>query len=499
MKQLPLFILVTLISCFPLFLHLDSLPIMIWDESRLAISANEMAQSGNIWVVTFKGEPDLWSVKPPMNIWAIALSLKVFGLNELGLRMPAALCGLFTVWLVFFFCLRQFKSGMTAVFAALVLVTTNGYIDYHVTRTGDYDSMLIFFINASFLCFIQYYLEENVKTQNRFLYLSAFTLACAVLTKGIAGLFFLPAVFLFLFIEKGLLGILKNKHFYYALLIFLTPLLIYFPYREHLAKGYLDALWNMELFNRYTEGDGDASRITMTFRQNMEYFLGRMYDSKFNPWFYLIPFGLISAHLLNRNAKKTALLFGINAIVFLTILTFSNTKKGWYDTPIYPSLAILVGIGINWMYENFKNIQASPIKRFPNLMSAVFIALLFVFPFYRIIDKIYLFEDNLFGWQSRQYRPFMLRLQDPNYWVLQTDYNMPIDFTKIALNNNQTHINSISVRDPDFAKTIFPIGQKFMVCEKEAKDALDFRFTYKLLATYRECVFVEVTDSIPKR
>jgi 4-amino-4-deoxy-L-arabinose transferase-like glycosyltransferase len=494
MKRIALFLLVTVLAYFPLFLHLESLPMMIWDESRLALSAFEMIQSGNYWVVTYLGQPDMWSVKPPMTIWAIALSIKIFGFNELGLRMPSALCGLFTVWLVFSFCLRQFKSEMTAFFAVLVLITTNGYIDCHVTRTGDYDSMLILFITASLLFFIQYYLEYNSKTKKRFLYLSAITLSCAIMTKGIAGLFFMPAIFLFLLTQKGLLNVLKDKHFYYALLIFLTPLLIYFPYREHLAKGYFDALWKMELFNRYTEGDGDPSRLNMAFIQNIEYYFGRMYDSKFNPWFYIIPLGLISANLLKRDSKKIALLLFINAFIFLTIISFSNSKKGWYDAPIYPYLSIIVGIGINWLYENFKDIKVLPIIRFPIFMSILFITLLFAFPYYRIIDKIYIFEDNIYGWQSRQYRPFMLRVKDPRYFILQTDYNPPIHITQIALNNNQTEIGCISVRDSNFLTSKYPKGQKIMVCENEAKEVLNRLYNYKVLETYRECVFVEIID-----
>ena len=204
MKKIYLFVFITIASYFPLFLHLDSMPMMIWDEVRLAVSAYEMNQSGNIWVVTYLNMPDLWSVKPPLNIWAIALSFKVFGYNELALRLPSALSGLFTVWLVFFFCLRQFKNEFIAVFSVLVLITSKGYIDFHVTRTGDYDAMLIFFETAFLLLFLTYVLEKNNKTKKIFLYLSALSFALAIFTKGIAGLFFLPAIFIFLVGQKEL-------------------------------------------------------------------------------------------------------------------------------------------------------------------------------------------------------------------------------------------------------------------------------------------------------
>ncbi len=492
MKKIYLFVFITIASYFPLFLHLDSMPMMIWDEVRLAVSAYEMNQSGNIWVVTYLNMPDLWSVKPPLNIWAIALSFKVFGYNELALRLPSALSGLFTVWLVFFFCLRQFKNEFIAVFSVLVLVTSKGYIDFHVTRTGDYDAMLIFFETAFLLLFLTYVLEKNNKTKKIFLYLSALSFALAIFTKGIAGLFFLPAIFIFLVGQKELKNVLTDKHFYYAFILCLTPLLIYFPYREHLAKGYYEAIWKMELFGRYTDGDGDNSRLTMTFLEKFDYYVGRMYESEYLPWFYLVPFGMIATQLLNKNAKKIALLLFINAFVFLTIITFSNSKKEWYESPIYPCLAIIVGIGFAWLFDTFKTINVPIVKRFPVVSNSLFIVLLFTMPYFKIIEKIYLFEDNLFDWQKRQYRPFMLKIKDNNYDVILIDYNPTIDFTKHQLNNSQTTIGSLSARDPLFNLEKYKKGSKLMVCEREAKDSLHLKFSYKVLETYRECEFVEI-------
>jgi 4-amino-4-deoxy-L-arabinose transferase-like glycosyltransferase len=494
MKKIYLFVFITIASYFPLFLNLETIPMMIWDEVRLAVSASEMNRSGNIWVVTYWNMPDLWSVKPPLSIWAIALSFKALGYNELALRLPSALFGLFTVWLIFFFCLRQFKNEFIAVFSVLVLITSNGYIDFHVTRTGDYDAMLIFFETAYLLFFIQYILEDNLKTKKRFLYLSAAAFSLAIFTKGIAGLFFMPAIFIFLWVQKELINVLKDKHFYYALLLCLTPVLLYFPYREHLAKGYLEAVWKMELFGRYTEGDGDNSRLTMTFLEKFNYYVGRMYESEYFPWFYLVPFGVVAANLLNKNAKRIALLLFINALIFLTILTFSNSKKEWYESPVYPTLAVLVGIALSGLFDNFKTINLSIIKRFPVVSNSIFIVLLLTIPYFKIIEKIYLFEDNLFDWQKRQYRPFMLKLKDNSYEVLQLDYNPTIDFTKHNLNKNQKNITSISARDPVFYTATYPKGHKFMVCEKEAQDSLNLKYTFKVLETYRTCEFVEIID-----
>jgi len=58
---------------FPIFLHLDILPLRMWDEARYAINAYEMNQNGNFIVTHYQGQPDMWNTKPPLMIWFQAL------------------------------------------------------------------------------------------------------------------------------------------------------------------------------------------------------------------------------------------------------------------------------------------------------------------------------------------------------------------------------------------------------------------------------------------
>ena len=152
-------ILLLLLAYFPLFLHLDSIPLMVWDEARLAVSAFEMLKNHAYIVVTYGDNPDLWSVKPPLMIWVIALSFKIFGYNELALRLPSALAGLATVIVLFQFCKTFFKSQSLGLFSAFVLMTSIGYVEHHVTRTGDYDALLVLLQFSSYLYFIKHYFE----------------------------------------------------------------------------------------------------------------------------------------------------------------------------------------------------------------------------------------------------------------------------------------------------------------------------------------------------
>ena len=80
-----------LICVLPLFGHLDEAPIQVTDELRNVQNALEMNSTGKIIVTTFGYEPETWNTKPPLMIWILALSQRIFGYNELAARVPSAL------------------------------------------------------------------------------------------------------------------------------------------------------------------------------------------------------------------------------------------------------------------------------------------------------------------------------------------------------------------------------------------------------------------------
>ena len=144
----------------PLFAGLGSLSIRLWDESRLAVNAIEMYENHNPWVTFFDGKPDMWNTKPPLMIWLQVFSLKIWGINEWAIRFPSAMAGLFTI--IFLFRMIQQRSGnlIWAICTIGILITTRGYVDLHVTRTGDYDALLTLWTTIGGLC-LWYYTETR--------------------------------------------------------------------------------------------------------------------------------------------------------------------------------------------------------------------------------------------------------------------------------------------------------------------------------------------------
>src|SRR5258706_13998415 len=86
-----------------------ALPLVDPDEGRNAEVAREMAVSGDFVVPHLAGMPYL--DKPPALFWATALAIRVAGRTPWAVRLPAALAGALTLWLIADLGPRRASSG----------------------------------------------------------------------------------------------------------------------------------------------------------------------------------------------------------------------------------------------------------------------------------------------------------------------------------------------------------------------------------------------------
>jgi 4-amino-4-deoxy-L-arabinose transferase-like glycosyltransferase len=388
------FVLLGLLIYFPIFLHLCYLPIRIWDEARLAVSAYEMYKNHNYLIPYFDGQPDMWSTKPPLMLWLQVMCFKLFGVGELGVRLPSALAALFTALLLLLFSKKYLKDYTVGAIAALVLVTCNGYIEPHVARTGDYDTVLTMFTTAFCLIYFAFLITKN----NRLLILFFGLVSLAVLTKSIQGLMLLPALFIFTLIERKILLILKNKYTYIGGFSFLIIALGYYFLREHYNQGYLQAVWVNELGGRFAQ--------TLEGHQHpFSYYFYNLYSTRFTYWVWVLPVGIITGFLSkDEKQKKLSLYATIISTSYLLLISIAKTKLGWYDAPIFPFLSLLVAIAI----YNIIQILTPKIERLiPNrtqflpAITYLFVGCIFLYPYKNVISKIYFQQE--YEWDAGVY------------------------------------------------------------------------------------------------
>ena len=311
------------------------MPLILWDESRQAANAIEMYMNNN-WIVTYyDNAPDLWNTKPPLLIWLQVIAMKIFGCSVTSLRSIPAIAGILTCVFIFDFLNKTTKNIWIGFWGGLILVSMKAYNGYHGTRTADYDALLTLFI---LLAIIQYYYYTNTFNKKNILLFFLFILL-GTLTKGVAALLLLPALFLYTLISGKLIYVVKNRYFYIGCMFFLLGVGLYYFTREQLSPGYIEAVYMNELGGRYLEvieshvGDG-------FFYFN--YFL----SDDFFIWNYTFMILIVLSPLLKSHLKNKNL---IQYLFFLTIylfafLTTSKTKIVWYIMPVMPLIAAQISL-----------------------------------------------------------------------------------------------------------------------------------------------------------
>ncbi len=360
-----IFIGLCFLAYFPIFFALDHLSLQFWDESRLANNALSMYYDGDYIVTHFEGNPDLWNTKPPLMIWLQVMFMKITGISILAVRLPSAIAAMITVMFLYFYTKRL--TGTRWVIAPiLVLITSYGYIRLHGTRTGDYDALLTLFTTLSYLYFYRFHMTKKYS----YLYCFSFFLALGVLTKSVPALFFAPGVFIFLIYKKELATLLSSKHFYFALVLFLALVVPYYLLREQQNPGYLEAVRLNDLGGRFLKAQENHSSTA-------DFYLLNMKDLRFIPWLFVLPISLYWGIRQGPSRYRDLYVYlTLLLITFLLVITISTTKLDWYDIPMYPLMALALGVFIDSMFASLRQ------HRFGSFSTPLLLVIVYYLTFY---------------------------------------------------------------------------------------------------------------------
>jgi 4-amino-4-deoxy-L-arabinose transferase-like glycosyltransferase len=338
-KYIPhlLVVIVFFMISIPLWLKVDVLPMRLWDESRNAVNAIEMYQTGDWLVRTYDFAPETYELKPPLLTWFQVASLNIFGLNELGIRFPSVVFSLVTLIVLFSLVYRMTRKWYIALLASFICATSAGFYTAHLGRFGDHEALLVCLYTCLFYVVYQYSSTERV----RYIYLTALTVALAVLCKSISVGMLLPGIFLFLLFDKKILPLLKNKHTYLALLLGAVPVFAYYYLREQVQPGYLEMVWQMELFPRFFN-----TSTELVFQEDpFSYYFNLIRNSQMEYWVWSLILVILAPFIAKKLDRQWAF-WSIQAALFLLIIS-SGTKNFWYSAPAIPMLAGAIAISVH--------------------------------------------------------------------------------------------------------------------------------------------------------
>jgi len=326
---------VVLLLAFSLvwFSNLEYRKLVNPDEGRYAEIPREMVASGD-WTTPRLNDLKYFE-KPALQYWATAAAYTLFGEHQWTARLWSALTGFLGVLMVFFTGRRLFGAA-AGWYAALVLGSSLLWV--LIGHVNTLDMGVSFFLSAAVCAFLlAQHDAADARARPRWMLAAWAALALAVLSKGLIGLV-LPgaALVLYIVIERDwrLAGRLR--------LVAGTALLLALTLPWFLSVS----LANPEFFHFFF------------IHEHFERFLTKQHG-RYQPPYYFIPVllgGMLPwtvtlfdalARAWKRDPQqhfqpqRFLLLWAAVVFVFFSV---SDSKLASYILPMFPALALLIGV-----------------------------------------------------------------------------------------------------------------------------------------------------------
>lgn len=331
-----LWIVALLLAALLLYtINLGGVALRDWDEGTVAQVARDIWRSPfDSWhwlYPTLGGEAYL--NKPPLMHLLIAGAYAVGGVNEWTSRLPGAILTAVSVPLLYSIGREIFGGRSPAILSALVYLTM-----LPMVRHGR-----LAMLDGAVVCFFLFMMLCVLRSRRNLRYCLGigigFGLIC--LTKGIIGLLLAAVALLFLFWDTPRL--LKSVYLWVGFGIGAAPVAWWYA-----------AQW-LQYGNTFTTTGimtQSVSRIWTSVENHAGppwYYLLEILKYSF-PWLIFLPSALASAWE-NRNWSWAKLII-VWSGAYLLAISLMQTKLPWYVLPIYPAIALAVGMQIATYWDS---------------------------------------------------------------------------------------------------------------------------------------------------
>jgi 4-amino-4-deoxy-L-arabinose transferase-like glycosyltransferase len=316
------------------FAVLPTRPLFNTDEGRYAEIPREMLSGGD-WVI-----PHLNGVayieKPPLQYWATALSLWVFGQDEFGARAYTAACALGTLAVVWLLALRLWGAAAAwraaATLASLLLFVTMGQL---LTL----DMSLTFFMTLALAAFVlaqpSQPAEPVPNSSRRWMLAAWVATALGVLTKGLVAAAIPAAVLVLYSLYSRDFSPWRRLYLTVGLPLFLAISVPWHWLAARRLSDFLEFFFVHEHVARYLTPSAD--------REEPWWFFGVVFVLGSLPW--ALPAVRVVATGWRRGApgRFDPRLFLWMWLVFVCVFfSLSDSKLIPYILPVMPALALLI-------------------------------------------------------------------------------------------------------------------------------------------------------------
>lgn len=311
-----------------------------------AEAAREMLATGDWTILHMNGVR--WMEKPPLHYWLVASSYALLGESAFTTRLPLALCVAGLVWMVYVFGRRCFGER-AGFYAGLIMCTGIG--TYMFTRIMIPEAIYSLQFTATFYLFL---LAWQGKINARLGYWGcAALIGLAVITRGLVGLVFPPAIIILFLLATGGWRRWRELPLVSSTLIFLAVAVPWHVIAALRAPGVRpfapSFLWYYFVNEQMLRAIGARYPDDYTVVP-----LGAWWAAHLVwlfPWSLFIGYGLqrlprFSTWQKLDESESAKLLVVIWAAFVMLFFSVTSSRMEYYSFCAWPALALLTGVGL---------------------------------------------------------------------------------------------------------------------------------------------------------
>jgi 4-amino-4-deoxy-L-arabinose transferase-like glycosyltransferase len=330
----------------------------------------------------------VWLHKPPLPLWIIGSSYRLFGVSEISTRIPSIFLSILVIFITYLLGKKMFseKVGLLAAF----FVSINGFI-IEITSgritTDHYDSQFM-----AFVLFSIFFSFKNAESESKMdALLAGLFLGCALLTKWLPALIVIPVHFCFLMEKrKPIKAVIAN-----ILILLFTALVISIPWQIYIRLHYPnEASWEQHYnwlhFFKELEGHKDS--------EGWMFYINRL-RINYSEVIY-IPMIMFIYNLLKKPKEWLMWALLVWTIVPVIVFSFAKMKLQGYILFTAPALFIILSVFFFKVRNEYYNAQKS---KFLRIICGILIAAIIVIP------VRYCYERTQLGMNAPRHKAFVDR------------------------------------------------------------------------------------------
>lgn len=328
-QLLAVFAIVVLVATGAYFWQLGKNAIGNSDEGIHAVVTRAIRENGDWLTLQFRGKE--YFRKPPLSFWVRAATQSVLGESEFTTRLPSALAGVGTTfllaWWAWLWTRRAAASLIVGIIFPLLPMTFT-----HTFRSGETDGILIFLLTLSAFLFWQSLKRPWLVVA------AAAAVGFAFMTKSVAA-GVVPIGFT--------LALLLTRRWPYSwkhvLIAVLAFLMVVVPWHAYELVEHGQTFWKeyveFHILQRVEE------RLHTTPKSHGPFWYIRAVESGMFPWSWLLvpafAFGVWRARR-GVDGDSTSVFLTTWGLGTVLLFSLAATKLAWYVAPAYPAFTLLI-------------------------------------------------------------------------------------------------------------------------------------------------------------